>query len=73
MAEMHSNCMRLVNKVSLTESIDNMVIFNQEDLFNLVSVTDDIYNKADIMKVELHLDTLLNLVRSDDKLALVMC
>jgi len=55
MADLHTNSMKLVNKVSLTESIDKMVILSPEDLFNLVAVTEDLYNKSDIIKIEMHL------------------
>jgi len=48
MSELHGNSVKLVNKVSSSEQIDQLVIFSHAEIFSLVDITEQLYMKSDI-------------------------
>jgi len=73
MLDLHQSAVTFVNRVSKNKSLSLLSIFREEDLSNLIHVSQDIFNSKDILKVQLHLETILNMARNDPKLGQILC
>jgi hypothetical protein len=73
MSDMHGSALKFVNRIAQNKTINLTAVFSDEDLHNLVQVSFLIYEAQDLLKLKIHLSTLLHMTENGEKIALFLC